>query len=158
MALKAGKSARSTRWTRHDTTSSSDAPAASRTVWMLWKVCSVCSSRSSLTTLPVFGSNPPWPDRKIHSPTVSPAEYGPAGTGTIGELIRAFIVRRLLECSLGCPPPYIYRSVYVVLAHDSLEVDDAQARFRSASDIVRERLTLARCRLSVPIGLYTSAH
>ena len=72
-------------------TSSSDAPAASSTVSMLLKVCSVCSARSSLTTLPVFGSKPPWPDRKIHSPTVSPGEYGPAGAGTLSELMRAFM-------------------------------------------------------------------
>src|SRR5919197_6156431 len=72
-------------------TSSSDAPAALSKVSMLWKVCSVCSTRSSLTTLPVFGSKPPWPDRKIHSSTVSPGEYGPAGTGTLAELIGAFM-------------------------------------------------------------------
>src|SRR4029077_4562902 len=72
-------------------TSSSDAPAASSTVSMLLKVCSVCSARLPLITLPVFGSKPPWPDRKIHSPTVSPGEYGPEGTGTLSELMRAFI-------------------------------------------------------------------
>src|SRR5690242_12941176 len=58
---------------------------------MLLKVCSVCSARSSLTTLPVVGSKPPCPDRKIHTPTVSPGEYGPAGTGTLSELIGAFM-------------------------------------------------------------------
>src|SRR5438477_11004183 len=78
-------------------TSSSDAPAASSTVSMLLKVCSVCSARSSLTTLPVFGSKPPWPDRKIHSPTVSPGEYGPAGAGTLSEVMRAFMDLGLLE-------------------------------------------------------------
>src|SRR5438477_1752601 len=78
-------------------TSSSDAPAASRTVSMLSKVCSVCSARSSLTTLPVLGSKPPWPDRKIHSPTVSPGEYGPGGAGTLSELISAFIDGGLLR-------------------------------------------------------------
>src|ERR671939_487908 len=72
-------------------TSSSDAPAASSTVSMLLKVCSVCSTRSSLTTLPVFGSKPPWPDRKIHSPTVSPGEYGPGGAGTLSELMSVFM-------------------------------------------------------------------
>src|SRR4051794_11735812 len=72
-------------------TSSSDDPAASSTVSMLLKVCSVCSTRSSLTTLPVFGSKPPWPDRKIHSPTVTPGEYGPAGAGSLSELTRAFM-------------------------------------------------------------------
>src|SRR5581483_5006073 len=66
------------------------APAASSRVSMLAKVCSVCSTRSSLTTLPVSGSKPPWPDRKIHSPTVSPGEYGPAGVGIFSELTRAF--------------------------------------------------------------------
>src|SRR5690348_4294757 len=64
---------------------------------MLLKVCSVCSTRSSPTTLPVFGSKPPWPDRKIHSPTVSPGEYGPGGAGTLSELMRAFMARGLLE-------------------------------------------------------------
>src|ERR1700736_6160020 len=78
-------------------TSSSDAPAASSTVSMLLKVCSVCSARSSLTSLPVFGSKPPWPDRKIHSPTVSPGEYGPGGAGTLSELMRAFMDGGLLE-------------------------------------------------------------
>src|SRR6478735_12009391 len=73
-------------------TSSSDAPAASSMVSMLLKVCPVCSARSSLTTLPVFGSKPPWPDRKIHSPTVSPGEYGPGAAGTLAELMRAFMV------------------------------------------------------------------
>src|SRR5437868_4185485 len=82
-------------------TSSSDAPAASSTVSMLLKVCSVCSARSSLTTLPVFGSKPPWPDRKIHSPTVSPGEYGPGGAGTLSELMRAFIDGSLLRL-MGC--------------------------------------------------------
>src|SRR6185503_7443132 len=72
--------------------SSSDAPAASSTVSMLAKVCSVCSVKSSLTTLPVFGSKPPWPDGKIHSPTVSPGEYGLAEAATLSELIRAFMV------------------------------------------------------------------
>src|SRR3954447_16747416 len=72
-------------------TSSSDAPAVSSTVSMLLKVCSVCSTRSSLTTLPVFGSKPPWPDRKIHSPTVTPGEYGPAGAGGLSELTRPFV-------------------------------------------------------------------
>src|SRR5207253_7507232 len=75
----------------------SDAPAASSTVSMLLKVCSVCSTRSSLTTLPVFGSKPPWPDRKIHSPTVTPGEYGPAGAGSVSELTRAFMDGGLLE-------------------------------------------------------------
>src|SRR5213592_1106912 len=78
-------------------TSSSDAPAASSTVSMLLKVCAVCSTRSSLTTLPVFGSKPPWPDRKIHSPTVTPGEYGPAGAGSLSELTRAFMDGGLLE-------------------------------------------------------------
>src|ERR1043166_4203193 len=78
-------------------TSSIDAPAASSTVSMLLKVCSVCSTRSSLTTLPVFGSKPPWPDRKIHSPTVRPGEYGPAGAGTLSEPTRAFMDGGLLE-------------------------------------------------------------
>src|SRR6476469_1400210 len=64
---------------------------------MLLKVCSVCSARSSLTTLPVFGSKPPWPDRKIHSPTVSPGEYGPGAAGTLSELMRAFMDVGLLE-------------------------------------------------------------
>src|SRR4051812_41467859 len=72
-------------------TSSRDAPAASSTVSMLVKVCSVCSARSSLTTLPVLGSKPPWPDRKIHSPTVSPGEYGAVGVGILSELMRAFM-------------------------------------------------------------------
>src|ERR1700694_4654636 len=84
-------------------TSSSDAPAASSTVSMLLKVCSVCSARSSLTTLPVFGSKPPWPDRKIHSPTVSPGEYGPGGAGTLSELMRAFMDGGLLRLK-GCDP------------------------------------------------------
>src|SRR2546423_4902767 len=78
-------------------TSSSDAPAASSTVSMLLKVCSVCSTRSSLTTLPVFGSKPPWPDRKIHSPTVTPGEYGPAGAGSLSELTTAFMDGGILE-------------------------------------------------------------
>src|SRR6478672_6008757 len=78
-------------------TSSSDAPAVSSTVSMLLKVCSVCSARSSLTTMPVFGSKPPWPDRKIHSPTRSPGEYGPAGAGTLSERMRAFTDGGLLE-------------------------------------------------------------
>src|SRR6059058_5105601 len=86
-------------------TSSIDAPAASSTVSMLLKVCSVCSTRSSLTTLPVFGSKPPWPDRKIHSPTVSPGEYGPGGAGTLSELISAFIDGPSLE--------WVARAVYI---------------------------------------------
>src|ERR671930_1445722 len=97
----------------HETTSSSDAPAASSTVSMLLKVCSVCSTRSSLTTVPVFGSKPPWPDRKIQSPTVSPGEYGPGGAGTLSELMSVFIVGPSLEW--GGPSPseqYTYRSVY----------------------------------------------
>jgi len=49
------------------------------------------------TTLPVFGSKPPWPDRKIHSPTVTPGEYGPAGAGSLSELTRAFMDGGLLE-------------------------------------------------------------
>src|SRR5262249_38416029 len=84
-------------------TSSSDPPAASSTVSMLLKVCSVCSTRSSLTTLPVFGSKPPWPDRKIHSPTVSPGEYGPAGTETLSELMGTFMSQGLLEVVVRRP-------------------------------------------------------
>src|SRR3954471_21130850 len=86
-------------------TSSSDAPAASSTVSMLLKVCSVCSTRSSLTTLPVLGSKPPWPDRKIHSPPVSPGEYGPGGAGTLSELIRAFMDAGLLEVGYSLLAP-----------------------------------------------------
>src|SRR4029077_18841059 len=92
-------------------TSSSDAPAASSTVSMLLKVCSVCSARSLLTTLPVFGSKPPWPDRKIHSPTVSPGEYGPGGAGTLSELIRAFMDGGLSRKVVV--RKYTYRSVYL---------------------------------------------
>src|SRR5262245_42371669 len=95
-------------------TSSSDAPAASSTVSMLLKVCSVCSARSSLTTLPVSGSNPPWPDRKIHSSTVSPGEYGPAGAGTLSELIGAFMARVLL----GGVVDREYTERYVYYDHD----------------------------------------
>src|SRR5207237_9653772 len=84
-------SAGSARWTRYDWCASSAAAAASSTVSMLLKVCAVGSTRSSLTTLPVFGSKPPWPDRKIHSPTVTPGEYGPAGAGSLSELTRAFM-------------------------------------------------------------------
>src|SRR6476469_4619046 len=90
-------------------TSSIDAPAASSTVSMLLKVCSVCSARSSLTTLPVCGSKPPWPDRKIHSPTVSPGEYGPGGAGTLSERISAFMVGGLLEVGWSV----IFRAVYI---------------------------------------------
>src|SRR5262249_37010395 len=98
-------------------TSSRDAPAASRTVSMLVKVCPVCSARSSLTTLPVFGSKPPWPDRKIHSPTVSPGEYGPEGAGTLSELIRAFMD----GASSKCGSPQFSPAVYIpigILHHD----------------------------------------
>src|SRR6478672_3452002 len=110
-------------------TSSSDAPAASSTVSMLLKVCSVCSARSSLTTLPVFGSKPPWPDRKIHSPTVSPGEYGPGGAGTLSELIRAFMDGAFSKCD----SPQFFRAVHIpfgILHGDdaTLEVDDAQVR------------------------------
>src|SRR5438067_13038535 len=107
-------------------TSSSDAPPASSTVSMLLKVCSVCSARSSLTTLPVFGSKPPWPDRKIHSPTVSPGEYGPGGAGTLSELIRAFIggpPRSVVVRNF--PEEYTYRSVYSLVMH-GLEVGQAR--------------------------------
>src|SRR5581483_1965556 len=64
---------------------------------MLLKVCSVCSARSPLTTLPVVGSKPPCPDRKTHSPTVRPGEYGPGGAGTFAELMSSFIDVRLLD-------------------------------------------------------------
>src|SRR5438067_13598569 len=94
-------------------TSSSDAPAASSTVSMFLKVCSVCSARSSLTTLPVFGSKPPWPDRKIHSPTVSPGEYGPGGAGTLSELMRAFMAGGLLE---GWWSPTVYIPIGILTA------------------------------------------
>src|ERR671927_248794 len=89
-------------------TSSSDAPAALSTVSMLLKVCSVCSARSSLTTLPVFGSKPPWPDRKIHSPTVSPGEYGPGGGGT-SALMRVFMDGALL----GVGQSVTFGAVYI---------------------------------------------
>src|SRR5579859_3112064 len=109
-------------------TSSSDAPAASSTVSMLLKVCSVCSARLWLTTLPVFGSKPPWPDRKIHSPTVSPGEYGPGGAGTLSERISAFMDGGLLAVwwSVMFPTKYTYRSVYCSIMN-SREVD-AQVR------------------------------
>src|SRR5438034_5333617 len=142
MALNAGKSARSTRWTRHETTSSSDAPAAPSTVSMLVKVCSVCSARSSLTTLPVFGSNPPWPDRKIQSPTVSPGEYGPAGGGTLSELMRAFMKGRLLEVwqsTIG--PGSIHTDRYTLISNITFEVDDVQVLLRppTSSPLVPRR-------------------
>src|SRR5207237_3808660 len=108
--------------TRHETTSSSDAPAAPSTVSMLVKVCSVCSARSSLTTLPVFGSNPPWPDRKIQSSTVSPGEYGPAGTGTLSELMTTFIGYLRHAVVRNCPRQYTYRSVYPVVVNSSLQI------------------------------------
>src|SRR5438067_877345 len=104
-------------------TSSSDAPAASSTVSMFLKVCSVCSARSSLTTLPVFGSKPPWPDRKIHSPTVSPGEYGPGGAGSLSELIRAFMDRAPPRSVVvrNFPRQYTYRSVYRIIVNATLE-------------------------------------
>src|SRR5579859_1398576 len=109
-------------------TSSSDAPAASSTVSMLLKVCSVCSARSWLTTLPVFGSKPPWPDRKIQSPTVSPGEYGPGGAGSLSERITAFMdggpPRSVAVRTF--PEQYTYRSVYSRIM-STLEVD-AQVR------------------------------
>src|SRR6185312_12589959 len=98
-------------------TSSIDAPAASSTVSMLLKVCSVCSARSSLTTLPVFGSKPPWPDRKIHSPTVSPGEYGPGGVGTLSELMTAFIEGASSRC--GSPErSRVYIPIGILARHD----------------------------------------
>jgi hypothetical protein len=45
---------------------------------------------SSLIILPVVGSKPPWPERKIHSPTERPGEYGPAVVGAYSELIKVF--------------------------------------------------------------------
>jgi hypothetical protein len=57
---------------------------------MLRNVCSVCSAMSSLTIFPVFGSKPPWPERKIHSPSERPGEYGPTGVGVSAELIKVF--------------------------------------------------------------------
>src|SRR5512142_1158451 len=97
---------------------------------MLLKVCSVCSARSSLTTLPVFGSKPPWPDRKIHSPTRSPGEYCPGGAGTLSELMRTFMDRAPPRSVVvrASPRRYTYRSVYLVVVNVTLEVDDAQVR------------------------------
>jgi len=74
-----------------DTTLSSDAPAASRRTSMLRNVCAVCSAMSSLIILPVVGSKPPWPERKIHSPTERPGEYGPTVVGAYSELIKVFM-------------------------------------------------------------------
>src|SRR5438067_7347979 len=58
---------------------------------MLRNVCAVCSAMSSLIILPVVGSKPPWPERKIHSPTERPGEYGPAVVGASSELINVFM-------------------------------------------------------------------
>ena len=58
---------------------------------MLRMACEVWSAMSSLTSRPVFGSNPPWPDRKIQSPTASPGEYGPADAGAAAESTSSFI-------------------------------------------------------------------
>src|SRR5690348_9126118 len=106
-------------------TSSSDAPAALSTVSMLLKVCSVCSTTSSLTTLPVSGSKPPWPDRKIHSPTVTPGEYGPAGAGTLSELMRAFMAGGLLGVVVRNSREYTDRYVYSRPMADKPNAHDA---------------------------------
>ena len=58
---------------------------------LLRNVCAVCSAMSSLIILPVVGSKPPWPERKIHSPTESPGEYGPTVVGAYSELIKVFM-------------------------------------------------------------------
>src|SRR6476646_1090366 len=108
-------------------TSSSDAPAASSTVSMLLNVCSVCSARSSLTSLPVFGSKPPWPDRKIHSPTVSPGEYGPPGAGNLSELIRAFMDRASSTWSSAMVLGSIHTARYTASQNRTLELDDPKS-------------------------------
>ncbi len=65
---------------------------------MLRNTCAVWPAMSSLTNWPVAGSNPPWPDRKIQSPTISPGEYGPAGAGVPAALMTSFMGVRSLRC------------------------------------------------------------
>src|SRR5512143_313119 len=135
---------------------------------MFLKVCSVCSARSSLTTLPVFGSKPPWPDRKIHSPTVSPGEYGPAGAGTLSELIRAFMAEVSSNWQAAMVPKYTYRSVYCKREHHARSRRPRQVRLRRLTPLVprpddwhgasRRLRGYADGDSSLPIGMYTTDH
>ena len=71
---------------------------------MLRNTCAVWPAMSSLTSWPVPGSNPPWPDRKIQSPTISPGEYGPAGAGAPAALMTSFMGCAPSGAARGGPP------------------------------------------------------
>jgi hypothetical protein len=67
-------------------------------------------------------ARPPWPERKIHSPTARPGEYGPTIIGASSELINVFMgsllergdldgVRRLSYRHAIRPSRYAHASV-----------------------------------------------
>jgi hypothetical protein len=80
---------------------------------MLLKVCSVWSARSSLTTLPVFGSKPPWPDRKIHFTHGQPRRIRPGG-GNLGGANRSFHDVPSSTCGNSVMFPAVYIPIGVL--------------------------------------------